>query len=48
MYETDTLRENAAYHTQVSSTSSQWRKCIFHDLGVAYLAMHEVTNHCYQ
>ena len=48
MYEGDTLSENAAHHMQVSSTSSQWRKCIFHDLGVyAYLAMHEVTNHCY-
>jgi len=33
VYESDTLSENEAHHTQVSSTSSQWRKCIFHSLG---------------
>jgi len=32
VYESDTLSKNAAYHMQVSSTRSQWRKCIFHDL----------------
>ena len=50
MYESDTFSENAAYHMQVSSRSSQWRKCIdetepqFHKKYVeSYLQRHVVT-----
>ena len=44
----DTLNENAAYHTQVSSTNSQWRKYIFHDLGACILCNECSTNHYYE
>ena len=37
VYESDTSSENAAYHMQVSSTSSRWGKCIFHNLGACIL-----------
>ena len=40
VHESD-ISENAAY-MQVSSTSSQWRKYLFHDLGTC-IAMHAAT-----